>query len=67
MPSTTPMTTAMIDAETETTSENVMPSQIRLSVSRPIPGSTPSGWDQLIPHQSPIGRLSGPIRSWLVV
>ena len=38
-------------------SENVRPYQISDSTSRPVPGSTPSGWSQLTPPRRPIGRV----------
>ena len=54
MPITAPMTTAMHASPRAIASENVMPYQIRDSTSRPVPGSRPSGWSQLIPPKLPL-------------
>ena len=49
MPSTAPTTIAISVADSAIASEKVMPYQSRDSTSRPVPGSTPSGWSQLMP------------------
>ncbi len=54
-PSTVPMTTATSVALIATMSENVSPSTTRDSVSRPVPGSTPSGCVHEMPPNGPIG------------
>ena len=38
---------------------------MRVRMSRPLTGSTPSGWSQLMPPNVPFGAsVSGLIRSW---
>ena len=58
MPMTTPMTTASAVARNAMSSETWAPLTTRLSTSRPVTGSTPSGWARLIPPNGPFGRLN---------
>ena len=55
MPSTTPIRTVMRVAVRAMPSDHVMASISRDSRSRPVEGSTPSGWSQLIPPNRPVG------------
>lgn len=62
------MTLDRIVAPKATTRETQEPSRTRARMSRPNLGSTPSGWSQLIPPKSPLGReVLASIRSWLKV
>src|SRR3954471_11523440 len=65
MPSTVPITIASVLASSESVSDSVVPSQTRDSTSRPVPGSTPSGWLQLTPPSLPLGRVNSFSRCWL--
>ena len=50
VPRITPMTTVMIVAVIATRSEMRAPKSSIIAMSVPVPGSTPNGWDQLIPE-----------------
>ncbi len=52
VPRITPITTVMIVAVSATKSEIRAPKSNIIAMSVPVPGSTPSGWDQLIPELS---------------
>ena len=56
-PKKTPMTTASGVARNAMSSEYCAPTTIRASMSRPVTGSTPSGWARLIPPNAPLGRM----------
>ncbi len=58
MPITTPMPTASAVARNAISSDTRAPLTIRLSMSRPVTGSTPNGWARLIPPNGPFGRLN---------
>ena len=68
-PITTPMPTASAVDRKAMISDTRAPLTIRASMSRPVTGSTPSGWARLIPPNDPYGRLyTGSIRfEWYVV
>lgn len=59
MPRTVPRPIAMKVADSAIASEGSrMPYQTRDRTSRPVPGSTPSGWSQLTPPNFPMARPS---------
>ena len=65
MPSTTPMSTVKNVAVSAMPSDQVMASISRDNRSRPVDGSTPSGWSQLMPPKLPCGLTpSSDKRSW---
>lgn len=66
MPSTAPTQIEIRVAERAMASEKVRPYQTRESTSRPVWGSTPSGWSQLMPPSFPVGRPpeAGSVSSW---
>lgn len=55
-PIVTPISTDNSVEPAAMSSENCDPTSTRESRSRPLPGSTPSGWAQLTPPNAPTGR-----------
>ena len=55
---TTPIPTASAVARKAMSRDTRAPFTIRLSMSRPVTGSTPRGWPRLIPPNGPFGRLN---------
>ncbi len=59
MPRMTPTTSEKTVARIATVSEVVSPVRMRAKMSRPVPGSTPSGWAQLMPPPKPRAATRG--------
>ena len=56
MPKKVPSATASTVDRNAMSSEYWAPTTIRANRSRPVSGSTPSGWARLIPPNAPLGR-----------